>query len=263
MRPPTMKILLVFLLLLSASLNATGESSTAKFANDIQVVVSAMILDDGVTTALWVGDDDAEIEGASEVTLYLPSARGNQALVVPFGRLSDPVGYKGSRHLKFFKSPELDEGDRQTPVASITLPEEIEEVLLVFVTDDFAAGAFRVLAFGLDEANAASESLRLINLSSLRLAWNLGEQEGVIRPLAVTQVSYADEGSRVRLRFARYIEEEGRWHVQYDRPLRLRPNRRYECIIIPRSGPDGGNFLVRIIADPGMSSKKVLMDDRE
>lgn len=229
--------------------------------DEVRLMISAMILDDGVTTPLWVGDDDAEIKGAFEATVYLPSVEGHLALVVPFGRLSDPVHYRGSRNLKFFNTPAGGDDDRPPPVAAITLPEGIEEVLLVFVTDDFTAGTFRVLAFGLDEKNAAPESLRLINLSPLRLAWNLGGQQGVIEPLAVTQVSYIEEVGRVRLRFAAYNAAEESWNVQYNRLLRLRRDRRYECIILPRPSSAGEGFLVRIIADPGMSSKKVLLDD--
>lgn len=222
--------------------------SKAAVDGSVSVTISTIILDEGRTSGLWTGDGRVETHGAA--TMFLVSSERSREITIPFGTLSAPFQYTGSPVLNFFHRPLSPDPEDPLPdiSASVRLPPNATDVLLVFVTDDFDGQTFRVVPLDISASAAPNNSIRIINFTGFPVAWNLFGDSGTLKPTGMTLLRHGSKEGLYRLQFASFCRDSDEWRVRYNRRLRIIPDRRFEMILIPRPGGDG-SFSVKVIRD--------------
>lgn len=247
--------------LMLAAVFASTPDATAQ--ETVSVMISAIILDEGRTTGLWTGDGRSESHGAA--TLFLRSGEVSRELSVPFGTLSAPFHYSGPPVLRFFRRPLSPDPEDPLPevTASVRLPSNASDVLLIFVTDDFDSQSFRIVPLDISPRAAPNNSIRIINFTGVPVAWNFAGKSGELTPGSMTLARVDEKSGLHRLQFASFCPDVNDWRVRYNRRLRIIPDRRFEMILIPRPG-DSSNFAVTVIRDfVSYRQRLSAQDDRE
>ncbi len=227
---------------------------------NVRVAISTMILDDGITGNLWAGDDERGVVGKEYADLFVVSGERSRSLQVPFGTPSRPFVYSGPRDVLFYHDPVSADLSvpRPSVAAQVRLPSGVSDVLLIFITEDFADQRFRIFPVDISSDVAAAGTLRLTNLSPQTIAWNLGEDRGQIQSGSSVVVQAPTDSFQTRIRLARYDEDAGRWRVAYNRIVRPQEGQRYDCLILPQPRTGGAGIMVRFVADtPSVRSSLV------
>lgn len=214
----------------------------------VSPMISTIILDEGRTTGSWMGDGRIESHGAA--TLFLRSGENSREITVPFGSLSAPFRYSGPPLLNFFHRPLSPDPEDPLPdvSASVRLPANASDVLLIFVTDDFDSQSFRIVPLDISPDAAPNNSIRIINFTGVPVAWNFAGESGNLNPGSMTLVRINEKSGLHRLQLASFCPDMDDWRIRYNRRLRIIPDRRFEMILIPRPG-DSSNFAVTVIRD--------------
>lgn len=217
----------------------------------VSTTISTMILDDSITSLQWVGDDENAIEGKGFARLYAVSGARSRQVDVPFGSPSRPFNYSGSREITFYHEPISPDPNAPKPTvaARVRLPQDSDEVLLVFVTEDFDKQLFRVLPVDLSASDVEPGTLKITNMAGQPLAWNVADERGLLRPSSSVVVPLDLEVVRVRIQLAQYDDDADRWRRAFNRLFRPHDGERYECLVLPRPGSGGRTLLVRFITD--------------
>lgn len=226
---------------LISALPAFGQQGT------VSVTISTTILNDGKTTGMWTGDGRTEEYGVA--TLFLFSGGKSRELAVPFGTLSAPFRYVGPSLLQFYKRPLSPDPKDPLPevMSSVQLPAGASEVLLVFVTEDFASQRFRIIPLDISPDAAPNNSIRIINFTGFPVLWNLDGESGQLTSGSAILVETGDKRGYHRLQFASLSSKTNSWRIRYNRRINIVPNRRFDMILIP-SGADN-NLSVRVLRD--------------
>ncbi len=219
--------------------------------NTVEVAVTTMILDDGVTTEDWVGDSIAGVEGLGAANLFLVSGGRSRAIAVPFGSVSPAFVYRGPREMVFYHEPVSVIADAPPPSisANVTIPDGADEVLLIFFTDNLEQQRFRVLPIAMDASRAKPNSMRISNYTNQDLAWMFGSERGQLEAGESASASISNQSITSRIRIAQFDAEANRWRIVFNRILRPGRGQRYECFILPRPGRGGEGVMVRIFTD--------------
>ncbi len=232
--------------------------AVAAFASEAEpvggpVVISAMILDDGATTEMWMGDEEGERPGVEQVRLFYLSAGRVESVIVPFANLGAYFSYSGPPAMHFYASPPpLPEEDREPPpvVATVNLPAGAREVVLMFVTDNIAAGTFRIIPIDTSGDSFPANSLRLINFSPLPIAYELGDERGMVAARGEQLVMLDPQAGYQQFQVARPTEDGQHWRSEYSRHLQVREGMRMTCLVLPRPGRMVGQpVMVRMIRE--------------
>lgn len=232
-----------FVLMALSLLSVRGES--------VRVAISAMILDDGVTSHLWAGDDDRRIVGKQNADLFVLSGERSRAISIPFGAPGRPFVYSGPSEVVFYHEPVSPDpyAPRPSIAGAVTIPDDATDVLLIFVTENFDAQRFRIMVLDVSSDATDGGTFRITNLSRQTIAWNLGENTGMVTPGSSVLVDAPEDKFQTRIRLAQFDRPAEQWRIVYNRVLRPQPDQRYDCLILPRPGSDEEGIMVCFIAD--------------
>lgn len=240
---------IVFLLMCSLGFAcyASGQNAGAG-GSVVSADVSVMIVDDGVTGLRWVGDQESGLEGKGRAELYLLSGERSRRIEVPFGTQSRAFRYSGPREMTFYHQPISLNPDAAEPsvAARVQLPVDSDDVLLVFVTENFDRQLFRILPIDLSASDVEPNSMRITNFSNQQIGWSVESERGVLAAGQMATVPIDKDAIRVQVQLAIYLEEAGRWLRVFRRRYRPFEGERYECLVLPGSS-DG--VSVRFIRD--------------
>lgn len=217
------------------------------------VFISAMIIDDGMTTESWRGGEDGEDAGLEQVELYYISDGRVESVIVPHANLSPYFVYRGPPTLYFYtRPPPLPGEDRPFPpvAATVTIAEGSGELVLIFITENFAAREFRVIPIATGGDIFPANRLRLINLSPTAVVYRLDEYQGALSPGAQEVVELLPQQGYQDFQIARRTDDGGHWRLEYNRHLQVRDGMRMTCLILPRPGRIVGQpVMVRMIRE--------------
>lgn len=244
LRKPTVAAVVVGL---SLTLHAFGQQPAGS-GSTISADVTVMILDDGVTGLQWVGDQESGLEGLEKAELFLVSGTRSRKVEVPFGTQSRAFSYSGPREMTFYHQPvSPDPNDPKPSVAAqVQLPADADDVLLVFVTENFERQLFRILPIDLSSSDVEPNTMRITNFSGQTIAWSVESQRGMLPTRQTATIPIDKDAIRVQVQLAVFHEEADRWLRIFRRRYRPFPGERYECLLLPRSG---GDVTVRFIRD--------------
>ncbi len=213
--------------------------------------ISGLIIDDGIHSDYYLGDVEAERDSVDRVPLYFVSDGTVRSIDIPFADLSPIVRYSGPDQLTFYTSPPSPDPDVPRPpiAGSVTLPQGLRDVVLMFFTEDPVARRFRVLALDDSLTTFPQSSIRLYNFSAGPLAIEFGEQRRQLQPNRMEVVPFSAEEDYQRLRIARYDSEADRWRVDHSRHIRTRAGTRTTFLVFRRPGRNPDRIMVRRVQD--------------
>ncbi|BET67065.1 hypothetical protein ASA1KI_19830 [Opitutales bacterium ASA1] len=203
------------------------------------------------------------VEGA----LVFDDGGQERRVFVPLQRRSDAMPIAGGSRLVFERAEETGEGHagaaagtrravsgdvRREPVAVTTLPGDVRRPLLVFeAAPSRGEGKFNVHV--LEDAWSAfpARTVRVANLSTLRMAAAVSGREFVIEPGATESVPIErEDATHVSVKLA--VEGPEGWSVDYDGVHQVLPRMRF--LFVCRAVPD---------AEKGVALRTALLRDHE
>ncbi len=244
--------LLNYTAILIAALSVAG-AHTSIFANEYPShTLSVSIVDDGINSIYYLGQEDEGIPPTPSIPLYVVSNNEPMLVDVPFASLSSIVRYQGPSKLTFYRSPPSPDPDAPLPpiAGTVQLPQTSSETVLLFFTEDFATRKYRILALNDSLASFPENSLRIFNFSSNTVAVELDGQHKSLSSNASHIVPLDISNSYQRLKIARYDDNASRWRLALNRSIRVRDGTRSTYLIFNRPGQGDGRIMIRRINDP-------------
>lgn len=239
-------------LLIAVGLSVTGVGAAA--AEEVVYpprTISAMIVDDGRFSDLYFGNEHAGVPAVEEVPFFFQSGQSVEQIRVPYGALSGMHRYRGPLLMDFYHSPPSpDPLDPQPSIgAKVQLPPGSGEVVLLFFTENFEQRTYRVIAIDASSQDFPVNSMRIFNLSSIPVAYEIDRHRGQIQKNDSVTLNLNVEETFQRLRLAQYDEEGERWRSMFDRYLQILDGFRSTFLILPRPGSEGTRLMVKTIQD--------------
>lgn len=114
------------------------------------------------------------VDGAIE-NLSCLTSEGAIKVDVPAGRRSKPIRYRGAEKLVFFRESEQIEGEPIQPVATVTLPGDVRNPLLIFIRSQFsqdlsqpaATDVYRIIVINDDPFDFKNGGMKFVNLTPI------------------------------------------------------------------------------------------------
>lgn len=223
----------------------------------VRADLTAMIFDDGRDALRWTGDDGAGIEGVGGAVLHYSSGGEWSRIRVPFAVPSKDFHYEGPEVLRFYSrawTEEDEQGPPPEPKAEVRLPPGSSRVLLLFLTRDFEKRIFDVVPVDYGVAGFPTNHIRVLNLSTLRIACRIGEETAFVEPRASAVIPLAAADLRTRLRILQREGDKGKWQETTDRLIRHYEGQRYDCFVLPPANPGSPRLMIRIVTDGTVAS---------
>lgn len=217
-----------------------------------QRTLSMVIIDDGVNTVNYVGDSDAGIPETPYVPLYFLSNDTPRQVNAPFTNLSPFFHYRGPDTLTFYLSPPSpDPQAPKPPVAgTVTLPHGMTDIILLLVTENFADRRFRIIPIDESSSTFPENSIRLFNLSSLDVAFEIGGQRDSVAANTMKSVQVQSDEPFKRIRIGRFDQAANQWRLAYNRYTRILDGHRSTYLILNRPFGHSNQLFVQRIHDP-------------
>lgn len=212
--------------------------------SEVSLNISLFLADDGQFTEEWAGDGFSE--GRRQVEVGFGTGGSERMVPLQFEQTSGPFLYSGSPELTFFVE---DRAGTPATVARVLLPEDVSDILLVFVTRSMAQLAFDVFPVDLSGTSTRPNHLRLVSLFGTPVAWSFAGRQGILQPYESESIRYSRDAFDNRLQFAQFDQSSQQWRVVYSRLLRLWQGQRYDAILLPGRGGNSQPVNVRIVAD--------------
>lgn len=239
-------------MIIGAAFSAAIASLFADGPVPVRADLTAMIFDGGRDALRWTGDDGAGIRGVGGAVLHYSSGGEWSRIRVPFAVPSKDFRYEGPEVLRFYSrawTEEDEQGPPPEPKAEVRLPSGSSRVLLLFLTRDFEKRIFDVVPVDYGVAAFPANHIRVLNLSSLRIACRIGEETAFVEPRASAVIPLAAADLRTRLRILQREGDEGKWKETTDRLIRHYEGQRYDCFVLPPANPGTPRLVIRIVTD--------------
>jgi len=131
--------------------------------------------------------------------------------------LSVPFPYSGPAQLSFFRETNVpgEEAPLRTPVASVSLPANASEVLLIFMRNKkVEAERYNVIAIPRDKSSFPSGSYQIFNLSDFPVSGKMGDEVFKLEYHGKKVIKLPlQEKTSIEVKFAQ--EEDGQWSLGY------------------------------------------------
>ncbi len=216
--------------------------SSAAMEEDLQVHTVS------ITATLLASPESVEsIQDGKSVVFVDIMGEYHELELSPYN-LSTVLQYQGPREIVFYATRPSDAEDRPEVRGTALIPRAASEVILLFVEPSIPGDRYRIIALDNSLDRIPVDSLRLINMTSQLLAYDISGEFGKLQPGENTIYRYDQGGDYARIKLA-YQSDDISWRLGISRYQQLITGRRTTYLLLPNAHKDTQGFVIRVLTD--------------